>query len=302
MKKLPHLPNLESRIYYSQNREDLILSSFFWGKEKGFYVDVGAYDPEYDSVTKLFYEKGWRGINIEPQPDRYKKFIKSRPKDINLNIGVSEKESMLQLRSYSNEGLSTFSKEMKDEYANTQRQDYATEHFTDINVKVKTLAQIFKEQEVSFIDFLKIDVEGLEYEVVAGNDWKKYRPQVLCIESNHIVKNWKKIIEVNGYELVFNDGLNDYFVDNKNSIKMDYIKYVVEDRGGGLRADDFEIMKNYETYLGHYINVTSKADVELKYKEYEKFLLNEKLLKFQSIKYSIRHLVTMLKKRIVGDK
>jgi hypothetical protein len=59
-------------VSYAQNREDILLRAFFDPKEVGFYVDVGAYDPDDDSVTRLFYDRGWRGINIEPQPNRFK--------------------------------------------------------------------------------------------------------------------------------------------------------------------------------------------------------------------------------------
>ena len=62
---------IKNRIYCSQNREDLILEAFFIGEKKGFYVDVGAYDPDYDSVTKLFYLKGWNGINKYFEKDEF---------------------------------------------------------------------------------------------------------------------------------------------------------------------------------------------------------------------------------------
>jgi len=93
-------------ISYSQDKEDLILLSFLEDIEKGFYVDIGANDPWTYSVTKLFYELGWNGINIEPLPDMYDKLCEDRPFDTNLNIGISNEEGFMELRVA--DDLSTF--------------------------------------------------------------------------------------------------------------------------------------------------------------------------------------------------
>ena len=76
-------------ISYAQNREDVYINWLLSGKNKGFYVDVGANDPVHDSVTKFFYDRGWSGINIEPINEHYKNLTKERPRDINLQIGVA---------------------------------------------------------------------------------------------------------------------------------------------------------------------------------------------------------------------
>ncbi len=215
------------KISYAQNREDIILDGFFSDRTRGFYVDIGAYDPDVESVTKLFYIKGWTGINVEPQPDRYKFFVNKRPKDINVNLGISNKQSKLQLRSYANQGWSTFSPQIKSEYE--EHTDINTQSYTEIQVEVITLAALFEKYAVKEINFLKVDVEGLEYEVLEGNDWQKYRPEVLCIEANHIQKDWRKLIRSHGYSLVFFDGLNEYYTDNNSdrAKKFDYLKAVV---------------------------------------------------------------------------
>jgi FkbM family methyltransferase len=234
----------KNKVYYSQNKEDLLLEAFFPDLKNGFYVDVGAYDPDHDSVTKLFYKKGWRGINIEPQPDRYEDFVKARPRDININCGVSNVNGELTLRVYQNGGLSTFSTKLKKE--NSKNKDPQLDSFKDIKVTVTTLKDIFQKHKVNKINFLKIDVEGLEFEVIKGNDWNKYRPEVICIEADNIQKDWKFFLLDKEYEHVFFDGLNDYYVD-AHSDKVgvfDYVKQMIEKRGEWIRYSD------YCTFLG----------------------------------------------------
>ena len=211
------------RISYAQNREDVILDAFFSDVETGFYVDVGANHPELDSVTKIFYDKGWTGMNIEPNRALCDLLAAARPKDINLNVGISDKPGSLIFREYTNHGLSTFSTAMQKGYEKTQ--GTGTDEYIEYEVKVRTLADIFKEYEVDHMHFLKVDVEGFEYEVLAGNDWKKYRPEMICIESNHIVKDWRPIFKSNGYKNVFFDGLNDYYLAKESAWRADNFSY-----------------------------------------------------------------------------
>jgi FkbM family methyltransferase len=195
-------------ITYAQNREDLILYVLLHDVKKGFYVDVGANDPVIDSVTKFFYDRGWRGINIEPIHPIYQRIKRNRPRDITLNTAVSNKPGSLQLREYGmgKHGWSTLSDDIRQEHAGEQ--DY-----TDYEVPVKTLSEIFSGNKVTDIDFLKIDVEGFEYEVLSGNDWKHYRPKVIAVENTY-PERWTGLLEKAGYTQVHFDGLNRYFVRN----------------------------------------------------------------------------------------
>lgn len=235
-------------VYYSQNREDLTLASFFPDTKDGFYVDVGAYDPDEDSVTKLFYLRGWHGINIEPQPSGYALFEKKRKRDINLNIGISDKKGELRLRTYTSGGLSTFSEGVKRQYEVRPSSD--TKEFKEITVPVRPLKEVFAENKVAHIHFMKVDVEGYEYEVLESNDWDKYRPEVLCIEANHIEHDWRPLLKKVDYEFVFNDNLNDYYTDKKTNRKdkFDFVKDVINDRGGGIRAEYFEQLNSLYEY------------------------------------------------------
>jgi FkbM family methyltransferase len=213
-------------VSYAQNREDVLLAAFFFGQKDGFYVDVGANDPEADSVTKYFYDRGWHGINIEPSPRLHGAVERARKRDVNLNVGVSDTKGTLSFREYAGHGLSTFSSATKAEHEagdNPFVVDYQ-----DYDVPVRRLDDILAEQKVGTIDFMKIDVEGYEYEVIVSNDWKKFRPRVLCIEANHVHNDWRKVLKDVNYTKVFFDGLNEYYIDSERPAPdFQYVKAVI---------------------------------------------------------------------------
>lgn len=213
-----------SFISFGQNGEDIILYSLLDDIKKGFYVDVGANHPAKDSVTKHFYRLGWRGMNIEPSPLLHGLLAADRPRDINLMVGVSDKAAELVFRDYEHgDGLSTFSTDMQKLYEKNNY--YFASAYKEYKVPVTTLKQIFTERKVPTIDFLKVDIEGYEYEALVGNDWDKYRPRVVCIEANHIFKDWHPILKKANYTKVFFDGLNEYFVRNEDEKRIQKYSY-----------------------------------------------------------------------------
>ncbi len=219
---------MDKIVSYAQNREDLILDGFFKDVENGFYVDIGASDPVVDSVTKFFYDRGWTGINVEPNPSVYDKLKKERTHDININAVISSQSSKAPLRIYKKgDGLSTVSDEIKKEYE--QNKSPITKEYKDIAVNTVALSDLFESNNVSKVHFLKIDVEGYEYEVLKSNDWNKYRPEVICIESNHLVKDWHPLLKDAKYEKVFFDGLNEYYAsaESKRAEKFSYVDSII---------------------------------------------------------------------------
>ena len=165
---------------YAQEGEDIILKRIFSGQSTGFYVDVGAHHPMRFSNTYDFYKLGWKGINIEPNPDSFNLFTRYRPRDINLNYGVARDKGSLEYYMFDESALNTFDTDvLKSRMLNT-----SYKHTKTIHVVVMPLADVFKQYVFDDIkvDFLTIDVEGLDLEVLESNDWKIYRPSWVLVE------------------------------------------------------------------------------------------------------------------------
>lgn len=193
----------KDQITYAQNKEDQIIDILTGFKDKGFYIDIGANNPHKISVTKKFYERGWSGINIEPNSDNYLLFLKDRPRDINLNIGLASQEGELDYYYKPNASLIdstgfTFSKKVYEE------RDYDLQ---SKKIKVSTLNKIFSDNDLSYVDFINMDVEGFESEILSGNDWSKHKASVLCIEG----EDYDKFLLKYGYKKVLFDGHNVYY-------------------------------------------------------------------------------------------
>ena len=166
---------------YSQVGEDMILKRIFGNsKNIGFYVDVGAHHPKRFSNTYYFYKKGWRGINVDATPGSMKLFQKIRPRDINLEIAVSDKKQELIYYMFNEPALNSFSKSLSIE--RERKGEYKI--IDEIKIETLTLEEVLNAYLPSntAIDFLSVDVEGLDFQVLTSNDWYKYKPCVILIE------------------------------------------------------------------------------------------------------------------------
>ena len=200
-------------ISYAQNFEDVILNRVFRGKREGFYVDVGAMDPVRGSVTKHFYDLGWRGVNVEPVPRFFKALARGRPRDVNLPVAIGKSRDTLELYDFRLAGVSTFSPEFADHFV---EQGYS---YTKRPIEVLTLKDVCEEHCRGPVDFMKIDVEGWEKEVLeGGGDWQRFRPRVLIIEATEPESNeplwdeWEPFLLERGYVFAYFDGLNRFYV------------------------------------------------------------------------------------------
>lgn len=167
------------RSYYSQFGEDVILSKILKEKD-GFYVDVGAYHPKHFSNTYLLFQRGWKGINIDPNPLTIKLFNKYRKKDVNLQIGISRDSEQKTFYLFSHSNWNTFSKEKAAEWKKKPEVHYLGEQSTHCLPLREVLDKYLPAN--TKIGLLNIDAEGLDREVLESNNWTKYRPRVLVIE------------------------------------------------------------------------------------------------------------------------
>ena len=182
--KLVHLKNQFwkgfANVYYSQSGEDIIIGNFFQNKNKGFFVDVGAYHPKHYSNTYLLYKNGWRGINIEPNPASIKLFNKYRKNDINLQTGVLNENKEADYHIFNHQSCNTFSKDQKE----TMEKKSFIKIVDKIKINCLPMRDILRRHlpPDTQIDLLNIDVEGLDLEVLQSNDWSKFKPKVIIVE------------------------------------------------------------------------------------------------------------------------
>lgn len=201
-------------ISYAQNFEDVMLWRALGHIDRGFYIDVGAAWPDKDSVTRAFYERGWRGINIEPNIKLHQQLINHRSGDTNLCVALGEREDRLTMNIFGDTGLSTLSNSVAEMH------QQAGLDFEPVVVSVSTLAALWKMHvpESQHVHFLKVDVEGFEGEVLRGNDWSENRPWIVLVEAmspgskkeNH--DGWEPILLNSGYLFAYADGLNRFYI------------------------------------------------------------------------------------------
>lgn len=167
---------------YSSEGEDLILKRIFDNKTNGIYVDVGAHHPFRVSNTYLFHKMKWTGINIDPMPGSKALFDRYRPQDVNLEMGVSATRQHLTYHIFNEPALNTFSAHKVEEY--TQDPKYRV--IKEKKIETWPLADILDHYLPSgrSIDFLTIDAEGLDMDVLRSNNWEKYRPAYILVESD----------------------------------------------------------------------------------------------------------------------
>jgi FkbM family methyltransferase len=197
-------------VSYAQNFEDLTLWRALRHIERGFYVDVGANHPTDDSVTKAFYDRGWRGVNIEPLPLHHRELVAERPRDVNLACAAGEEDGFADLYDFGGRGLASMSPDVVGAHS-------AGDVAQIIRAPVRRLSAILDQYAPADIHFLKIDVEGMEASVLRGLDLRRHRPWIIVVEatqpnSTRQRPDAQEILERQEYILAWFDGLNQFFV------------------------------------------------------------------------------------------
>lgn len=200
-------------ISYAQNFEDVILNRVFKDQPTGFYIDVGAADPINLSVTKWFYDNGWSGINVEPVREFYDMLARDRPRDVNLNCGAGATSGEMRFHEYPVKEWSTFDLNARPS------EKAAGLGIREVVVPIRTLNEII-EQNASgrSIDFLKIDVEGWEEQVLRGIDLRTHRPTVILLETidrdtqEQVSAAVETILNDADYLSVYFDGINNFYL------------------------------------------------------------------------------------------
>lgn len=239
-----------SLVSYAQNAEDIILNRALCNVEKGFYIDVGAQHPIMDSVTKLFYERGWRGVNIDPVPQWFELLKKDRPHDINLRVAVGSAQGKERFFAIAGTGLSTSDPDLARQH---KEAGYAA---NELDIEIRTLNSICEEYSIHTVHFLKIDVEGAEADVIRGFSFRQVRPWIVLVEAVAPValrdgarspmqtyQGWEEMLLAHDYQYAYNDGLNRYYVAKEHSELLELLS---------VQANPLDAFVRYEELQKHH--------------------------------------------------
>ncbi len=172
--------------YYAQGGEDAIVSKTFaylLPVQKGFYVDIGAYHPFQHSNTYLLYKSGWRGINIDPRPGSKDLFDKYRKGDINIEAGIASQNGKMTYYILKDAAtMNTFSRK------NLEKLNLLDRVKATVDIPVYTYETMLKQYNgTQSVDYLNIDAEGFEMDILTGINFERSAPKVISIEQNDIL-------------------------------------------------------------------------------------------------------------------
>jgi FkbM family methyltransferase len=217
---------------YAQNHEDVVLARCFPGTG-GFYIDVGAANPVAHSVTKWFSTRGWTGVNVEPHPLFFKMIEADRPSEFNVHAAVSDAAGELTYYEVPDSlGRSTLNPDWAEIY---RQQGHAI--VTHV-VRTVTLTELCERYVRGPIDFLKVDAEGHELQVLRSMDFERWKPRVVVVEAT--IDNWNHILLANGYRFGLYDGVNRYYVHDGHRELLPVIASPVHS------GDDYEVYEYAE--------------------------------------------------------
>jgi FkbM family methyltransferase len=193
--------------------EDYHLDVAFGGARQGRYIDVGGGHPVAGSVSFWFYQRGWSGVVIEPQPDLAALHRRLRPRDTLVEAVIGRASGETDFFKVDRlHGLSTTVR------GNAEAASQHGVGFETIKLPSLSLADLCRAREIDSVDFLKIDVEGAERDVLEGADWSKCRPRIVVLEAVTPLTNvpawsdWEPLLLSQDYRFVLFDTLNRFYV------------------------------------------------------------------------------------------
>lgn len=206
--------DMPMELSYAQNMEDMHLEMLFRDQKSGFYIDIGGGHPVADNVSFRSYLSGWRGLVVEPQAQLHRLYAAIRPRDLAVDVLVGRREGAAAFHVV--DKLHGFSTTVEAHARGAT--DFGTSYDTQTKAMTTLAALCRQHAPADGIDWLKIDVEGAEEDVLAGNDWAVYRPRVILVEAiapgsmepSH--QGWEPILLGADYSFVFFDGLNRWYL------------------------------------------------------------------------------------------
>jgi FkbM family methyltransferase len=200
-------------LSYAQNMEDYHLDVAFGGARQGRYIDIGGGHPVAGSVSFWFYQRGWSGVVVEPQPDLAALHRRLRPRDTLVEAVIGRTSGEADFFKIDRlHGLSTTVR------AHAEAAGLYGVGFETIKLPSLSLADLCRAYEINTVDFLKIDVEGAERDVLESGDWSKYRPRIVVLEAVTPLSNtpawsdWEPLLLESNYRFVLFDTLNRFYV------------------------------------------------------------------------------------------
>jgi FkbM family methyltransferase len=209
-------------VSYAQNREDVRLARVLTAPS-GFYIDIGASHPTIHSMTRHFSDRGWHGVNVEPRQAAAAALRDARPHDITLEHVAGRAAGEITFYEMERPELGEVSTANPARAAELTKVGHT---LVERRLRAVTLAELCEQHAPAAIDFVSIDVEGAEADVIASNDWRRFRPRIVIVESLQMLtgvtthEEWEPMLLEAGYVFVVDDGINRFYVTNEEAAKL----------------------------------------------------------------------------------